>query len=89
MSLAHERARLGGEDVLEDHDLSRLNIATTRVYEFMRDHQWHTAQQIRVVAQGSEGLRRMRQLRAHGLVIEKRRVLGRATWEYRLRGPKE
>lgn len=35
---------------------------------------------------GSEGLRRLRELRAQGHPIEKRRVKGKIAWEYRLKG---
>jgi hypothetical protein len=36
---------------------------------------------------GSEGLRRVRDLRAKGWKIEGRRIKGRDAWEYRLIGP--
>jgi hypothetical protein len=51
----------------------------------MLDRQWHPAPAICDPAVGgSEGLRRLRELRADGWWVEKRRAT-KGVWEYRLR----
>jgi hypothetical protein len=65
----HDRVKaLGGEGILTEKDLRELNAAVQRVYALMVDHDWHTADEIRLAAgmdgiPASEGLRRMRELR--------------------------
>ncbi len=54
----------------------------TRVRQLLEDHQWHNAEEIRETAGGSEGLRRMRELRHQGFVIEKRYDAEHKLWEY-------
>ena len=65
-------------------DVERLTSAKERVQRFMADGQWHTASEIREVG-GSEGLRRLRELRQDGHVIDKRKVKG-GLYEYRVCG---
>ena len=48
---------------------------------------WVDAQAIREAAAGSEGLRRLRELRKHGFVIEKRKIKKSRLFEYRLIEP--
>ena len=66
------------------HKAPRLGTARGRVLALLDDLQWHTAQAITDPAVGgSEGLRRMRELRARGYSIDKRRATA-GVWEYRL-----
>lgn len=75
---------LGGVGILSPADIEELSAATRRVYELMRSGAWYSADDIRAAAQGSEGLRRMRELRKH-VTIEKRRRSGSRLYEYRIR----
>ena len=58
---------------LDHEDMKALGAGKKRVLKLMLDGQWHTAAEIRGVAGGSEGLRRLRELRKQ-YVIEKRRT---------------
>lgn len=56
-----------------------------RVLALMSDHRWHSAEEIRQAANGSEGLRRLRELRNGGHHVEKRRLSPKSrTYYYRL-----
>ena len=59
-----------------------------RVYDVLKDGQWHDGPELtHPGAGGSEGLRRLRELRAKGYTIEMRRkAKGRTTRQYRLVG---
>lgn len=83
-----EYSRRLGMDDMTRRDMSELQAACHRVYGLMRDRQWHRAQQIIDVSGQREGLKRLRDLRALGYQIDKRRVVadGRE-WEYRLLSP--
>jgi len=66
------------------HRAPRLDTARGRVLHLLDDLQWHRSQAITDPAVGgSEGLRRVRELRAAGHVIEKRRVSA-GVYEYQL-----
>lgn len=68
------------------HKAPRLDSARGRVLHLLLDRQWHTSPAICDPAVGgSEGLRRLRELRAEGWWIEKRRATA-GLYEYRLRG---
>lgn len=80
---------LGGWLVLNDRDLEELGEGTKRVFLLMRDGQWHTALQICRVAgtngvPAMEGLRRARELRQQGFVLDKKRKPGTRQFMYRL-----
>jgi len=81
-------ASLGGQGILRVSDLEDLRDSVRRVFELMSDGQWHRAKAIKIAAGGgteqSEGLRRMRELRDNGLVVEKRHVKGTRAHEYKL-----
>lgn len=63
---------------------ARLDSAKGRVRQLMLDGEWHTGPDITAPETGgSEGLRRLRELRADGAVIEKRRKT-EGVWEYRM-----
>ena len=69
-------------------DKKELSGGRRRVLNLMRDSQWHTAEEIRQAAGGSEGLRRLRELRKK-YDVEKRRVAdGKRLYEYRIGGTK-
>ena len=81
-------SRLGGEGILTLKDISELKGGTRRVLALMRDGRFHSAQEIMIAAgkgdiPAMEGLRRMRELRAHGFDIEKEKM-GNRHWMYRL-----
>ena len=79
--LFNDAARLGGVGILTPDDLARLRAGVKRVYLLMQDGAWHTGPEICAAARGSEGLRRLRELRVH-YEIEKRRQWN--LWEYRI-----
>jgi len=65
-------------------EAERLNTARERVLSLMGDGEWHKAHEIAdPEVGGSEGLRRLRELRAAGHSVEKRKYT-EGTWEYRL-----
>ena len=69
------------------HDFSGLQSACRRVYDLMRDGEWHTATEVIDAAKQREGLRRMRDLRQIGYVLEQHRPEGSREWHYRLVSP--
>ena len=69
------------------HDFSGLQAACRRVYDLMRDGEWHTATEVIDAAKQREGLRRMRDLRQIGYVLEQHRPEGSREWHYRLVSP--
>jgi hypothetical protein len=69
------------------HDFAGLQAACRRVYDLMRDGEWHTAQAIIDASGQREGLRRMRDLRQIGYRIEQHRPDGSREWSYRLVSP--
>lgn len=81
--------RLGGEGILTHDDLADFAASEVRVLRLLLDGRWHTAEEIRAAANGSEGLRRLRALRPlvkrHGLQIAKVRRPGSRTFHYALR----
>jgi len=52
------------------HDFSGLQSACRRVYDLMRDGEWHTATEVIDASGQREGIRRMRDLRQIGYQIE-------------------
>lgn len=70
---------------LSDDDFNDLTAATQRVYDLMKDGQWHSRDAIEKAAGQREGLRRMRELRQKGMEVETVRLdkPGRV-FEYRL-----
>ena len=82
-------SRLGGEGILTPDDIPELKAGTRRVLALMLDGRFHSADEIMGAAgkggvPAMEGLRRMRELRAHGFDVEKERV-GNRRWMYRLK----
>jgi len=70
---------------IQGTDMKELGTGRRRVLRLMLDGNWHTAAEIREAAQGSEGLRRLRELRKR-YDVEKRRVAdGKRHYEYRIR----
>jgi len=86
-------SRLGGEGILTPDDVPELKAGTRRVLTLMSDGQYHSAQEVLVAAgkdgiPATEGLRRLRELRAHGFDVEKERT-GNRQWMYRLKDNKK
>jgi len=73
----------GGTDILVPADVPELTEATGRIRDLLLDGEWHDGLDIVVASRQMEGLRRMRDLRSMGFVIEKRRNEKRR-FEYRL-----
>jgi hypothetical protein len=64
----------------EDTDEGRRG----RVLTLMNDINWHSTAEISSTAVGgTEGTRRLRELRALGYTVEKRKVAGSTQYEYR------
>lgn len=77
------------ESVTTQTDLAS-DGAKNRVFELMLDYQWHRTSEINSAAVGgTEGTRRLRELRAEGWQIVKRTVEGSRQFEYRLVSPAE
>lgn len=53
------------------------------VVDLLLDHKWHSTVAINLAA-GTEGTRRLRELRERGYLIEGRRIPHASQWEYRL-----
>lgn len=70
---------------MTEKDATELKAGVREVLALMKDGQWHDAEKIIKVSGVRDGLRRMRELRAKGYVVEKKR-LDRETrnWHYRL-----
>jgi|TARA_R110000765_G_scaffold112984_1_gene205228 hypothetical protein len=68
---------------LSSEDWVDLRTGRARVRDLLLDGAWHSADKIRRTAGGSEGLRRLRELRQDYL-IEKRRISGSRHYEYRM-----
>lgn len=78
-------SRLGAHGILNPRDIPNLATQTGHVLILMSDKQWHRASEILRVARGTEGLRRLRDLRKiPGVQIERRRVQQSKDFEYRL-----
>jgi hypothetical protein len=81
---------LGGCETLTTKDIDDLRAGTRRVSALMSDMDWHSPEEIRWAAgskgqPATEGLRRLRELRAViGVEVEKRRRPGTRFWEYRI-----
>jgi hypothetical protein len=70
-------------------DLTDFQHATRRVYDLMKDSQWHTIQEIRDAANQWEAGRRMRELRQCGYIIERESINKGRSHRYRLTNPEE
>lgn len=76
---------LGGQGILRPCDIPDLRTQRAKVAALMMDREWHTAREIVKAAGGSEGLRRLRELRDLGAIIEKHRMRNRRMWKYRIK----
>jgi hypothetical protein len=72
-----------GAPELSGNDLEDLKASTRKVFDFMRDGEWHAATAIIEASGVREGLRRLRELRQRGHTVECRGGKGRE-FEYRL-----
>ena len=55
--------RLGAQGTLQINDLPNPESQTGKVLVLMADYCWHTGKEILKVSKGTEGLRRLRELR--------------------------
>ena len=83
----------GGEGILNDSDVAELKAGIRRVYELMKDCDWHTRQGICKAAgqnglPAAEGTRRLRDLRPvlkpYGFEVALKRVTGTRSYLYRI-----
>ena len=80
-----EYSRRNGFEGMTERDMSGLQEARRRVWKLMRDGQWHDATEIIDVAEQREGLKRLRELRSLGYVVERGRTDPESReWRYRL-----
>ena len=78
-------AALGGVGILRPDDLPELDSQRGRVLMLMLDGRWHDAREIVAIAGGSEGLRRLRELRAlPGVHIDRMRLAESRLYAYQL-----
>ena len=82
------RPTFGGETFDPDRDSERLYAQLWRVFQAMRDHDWHTLGQLAAVTGDpitsiSARLRDLRKEKFGGHVIA-RRYVDRGLWKYRL-----
>lgn len=88
------KTALGGDGLLSDDDVRQLGAGVLRVYNLMKDGQWHGPEEICKIAgenghSAREGLRRMRELRRWFSVERRRAEDGSRLWFYRLAVPVE
>lgn len=69
---------------LTDQDLHDFSNAQMRVFDLMKDGNWHSASAIIGVSRVRSGMRVMRSLRSDGWVISKYRKPKSREWFYRL-----
>ena len=79
--------KIGGEGILTLDDLPKLTNQRKRVFLHLVDGRWHSGPEIVRIAEGSEGLRRLRELREIPWVaIDRRRsAMDKLKFEYRMR----
>jgi hypothetical protein len=82
--MSKEISKLGGVDVITDHDLSDFSKAKKRILDLMSDGAWHTATEIIEVTGQREGLRRLRDLRGKGIEVEVMRDGDKREFLYRI-----
>jgi hypothetical protein len=86
---ARRIAALGGKGILREDDVADLDASVAKVFEFMRDGEWHTATEIIEAAGCREGLRRMRDLRPTFTIDKRRSGISKREFEYRIVSPEE
>lgn len=78
-------AALGGRDTLSTRDVQELHDAALKLQAAMSDGEWRTRAEIQAITGQVEGLRRLRELRAVG-IVEKEQIPGETrTWKYRFK----
>lgn len=77
--------KLGGEGILNPSDLPDLRSQRFQVLKLMSDRKWHNGLEVLAVAGGTEGLRRLRELRdIPGLEVRIRPTERKRVFEYLL-----
>lgn len=88
MTLDEYRRSIQAVPEISNRDLTDLRAGVRRVYLLMRTGRWCSRQEICDAAQGSEGLRRMRELRselrARGFDIDRRKRPNSREFEYKI-----
>lgn len=72
--------------ILSETDIQTEKICRAGILRLLQDHQWHQTMDIIHAAGGSEGMRRLRELRRapFNYPIESSTVPGSRQWQYRL-----
>lgn len=79
--------RLGAQGTATAKDLEDFQEATKRVHALLKDGRWHSATEIYEVTKQRDGMRRLRELRQLGYVIERSRPdESSREWHYRMVG---
>jgi hypothetical protein len=76
--------RLGGEGILSHDDIRQFTKVEKLLVERMKDGEWHSATSIIEWTGQREGLRRLRDLRQKGYVVERMRNGDSRDFHYRL-----
>jgi hypothetical protein len=83
----HPIKQLGGEGILNKDDLLDFSKAEQAILRWMQGGEWRSASSIIEQSGQREGLRRLRNLRSKGLVIERKRVSKEREFYYRMLTP--
>lgn len=77
--------KIGAVGILRESELPALGSQRRRVYDLLEDGAWHSGPEICLAAGGSEGLRRLRELRElPGTKVERLRDKPARCFFYRL-----
>lgn len=76
--------RLGGEGILNQHDVFQFTKVEKSLIEYMADQEWYSATCIIGWSGQREGLRRLRDLRQKSYVVERKRNASSRDFFYRL-----
>ena len=80
----HPIKRLGGEGILNSTDILQFTKVEKALIEYMADEEWYSATCIIEWSGQREGLRRLRDLRQKGYLVERKRNAGSRDFFYRL-----
>jgi hypothetical protein len=75
---------LGGEGILNENDLISFEKAEQRIIQDMDEGVWYDAEYIIKITKQREGLRRLRNLRKKGYIVQKIRMPELRTFFYRI-----
>jgi len=80
-----EIKKIGGEGKLNGSDISDFGTQRAKVFKLMSDGEWHTSMEVLIASGGTEGLRRLRELRGQpGVTILSDRHPFSRKWFYKM-----